>query len=161
VYVHEFQHRLRFAIFTTHTTILAQHQLTLSRTRTPPPLDTQLTILLSYCLRLFAACEMVRGPAVMGLFGKSGLQGPPTRVALLLRDIQLRLSQWPPPIHNMGHVAGPGRTLMPGNNAGLSRTRAIEPRYRPPGQRVKNKHSTALTAKTINNPVYEIAIIAP
>ena len=27
----------------------------------------------------------------MGLFGKSGLQGPPTRVALLLQDIQLRL----------------------------------------------------------------------
>ena len=29
----------------------------------------------------------------MGLFGKSGLQGPPTRVALPLRDIQLRLSK--------------------------------------------------------------------
>jgi len=30
----------------------------------------------------------------MGLFGKSGLQGPPTLVSLLVRDIQLRLSQW-------------------------------------------------------------------
>jgi hypothetical protein len=30
----------------------------------------------------------------MGLFGKSGLLGLPTRVALVLRDIQLRLSQW-------------------------------------------------------------------
>ena len=29
----------------------------------------------------------------MVLFGKSGLQGPPTRVAPLPRDIQLRLSQ--------------------------------------------------------------------
>jgi hypothetical protein len=29
----------------------------------------------------------------MGLFGKSGLQGLPTRVALTLRDIQLRLSK--------------------------------------------------------------------
>ena len=41
----------------------------------------------------------------MGLFGKCGLQGLPTRVALPLRDIQLRLSQWGylgPPIYNMG-----------------------------------------------------------
>ena len=29
-------------------------------------------------------------------------------------------------------VADPGRTPLPGNNSG--RTRAIEPRYRPPGQ---------------------------
>ena len=32
-------------------------------------------------------------------------------------------------------VAGPGRTQMPGNTSGLSKTRAIEPRYRPPVQR--------------------------
>jgi hypothetical protein len=43
----------------------------------------------------------------MGLFGKSGLQGLPTWVALPLRDImiQLRFSQWGywgPPINNMG-----------------------------------------------------------
>jgi hypothetical protein len=47
----------------------------------------------------------------MGLLWKSGLQGPPMRVALLLRDIQLRLSQWGywgPPIHNMGPCSRPG-----------------------------------------------------
>ena len=45
------------------------------------------------------------------IFGKSGLQGLPTRVALPLRDIQLRLSQWGywgPPIHNMGSCTMPG-----------------------------------------------------
>jgi hypothetical protein len=49
----------------------------------------------------------------MGLFGKSGLQRPPTRVALLLRDIQLRVSQWGywvPLFTIWDPVAGPGRT---------------------------------------------------
>ena len=50
----------------------------------------------------------------MRLCGKSGLQymqGPPTRVALLPRDIQLRQSQcgyWGPPVHNMGPCSRPG-----------------------------------------------------
>ena len=60
----------------------------------------------------------------MGLFGKSGLQGLPTRVALPLRDIQLRLSQWGywvPLFTIWDSVAGPGRTPMPGNNSGRSR----------------------------------------
>jgi len=42
-----------------------------------------------------------------------GLQGLPTRVALLLRDIRLRLSKgatvlWGPPNHNMGLCSRPG-----------------------------------------------------
>jgi hypothetical protein len=79
--------------------------------------------------------------AVMGLFGKSGLQGPPTRVALLLRDIQLRLCQW-------GYwvllftiwdsVAGPGRTPMPTQNSGLAdlgnNTVPVYRMGRPPGR---------------------------
>jgi hypothetical protein len=47
-------------------------------------------------------------------------------VALPLRDIQLRLSQWGywfPLFTIWDSVAGPGRTPMPGNNSG----RAIEP----------------------------------
>ncbi len=61
------------------------------------------------------------------IFGKSGLQGLPTRVALPLRDIQLRLSKGAtgvPLFTTWDPVAGPGRTLMPGNNSG--RVRAIE-----------------------------------
>ena len=64
----------------------------------------------------------VHGPAVMELFGKSGLQGLPTRGALL-RDIQLHLSQWGywvPLITIWDPVAGPERTPKPGNNSGLS-----------------------------------------
>jgi hypothetical protein len=60
------------------------------------------------------------------------------RVALLLRDIQLRLSQWGywgPPIHNMGPCSRPGEDPNAWKQFGLSWTRAIEPRYRPPGQR--------------------------
>jgi hypothetical protein len=72
-------------------------------------------------------------PAAMGLlkqlmiFGKPGLQGLPTRVALPLRDIQLRLSKGATgvPLFTMwDSVAGPGRTPMPeqlpGNNSGRS-----------------------------------------
>jgi hypothetical protein len=40
---------------------------------------------------------------------------------------------WGPPIHNMGPCR-PGEDLT-GNNLGLSQTRAINPRYRPTGQR--------------------------
>ncbi len=60
----------------------------------------------------------------MGLFGKSGLQGLPTRVALPLRDIQLRLARLSkgatgvPLFTTWDSVAGPGRTPMPGNNSG-------------------------------------------
>ena len=57
----------------------------------------------------------------MGLFGKSGLQGLPTRVALPLWDIQLRLSKGATGVHlftTWDSVAGPGRTPMPGNNSG-------------------------------------------
>jgi len=84
---------------------------------------------------------MIRGLAAMGLkqlmiFGKSGLQGLPTRVALPLRDIrQLRLSkgatgvplfticQWdsvagPVPGNNFGKF-GPGPD--PGNRASVGR----------------------------------------
>jgi hypothetical protein len=72
---------------------------------------------------------MIRGLAAMGLkqlmiFGKSGLQGLPTRVALPLRDIrQLRLSKGATgvplfTICQWDSVAGPGRTPMPGNNFG-------------------------------------------
>jgi hypothetical protein len=72
------------------------------------------------------------------IFGKSGLQGLPTRVAFPLRDIQLRLSKGAtgvPLFTIWDSVAGPG-TPMSGNNSGRSRaTRAIEPRHRPPGQR--------------------------
>ena len=42
------------------------------------------------------------------LFGKSGLQGLPTRVALPLRDIQLRLSKGATGVHNMGLCGRPG-----------------------------------------------------
>ena len=55
------------------------------------------------------------------LFGKSGLQGLSTRVALPLRDIQLRLSKGAtgvPLFTTWDSVAGPGRTPMPGNNSG-------------------------------------------
>ena len=55
------------------------------------------------------------------IFGKSGLQGLPTRVALPLRDIQLRLSKGAtgvPLFTIWDSVAGPGRTPMPGNNSG-------------------------------------------
>ena len=68
----------------------------------------------------------------MGLFGKSGLQGLPTRVALLLRDIQLRPSQWGywvPLFTIWDSVAGLGRTPMPANNSGRRQTRAMESRY--------------------------------
>ena len=64
--------------------------------------------------------EFMRGSAVMGLVGKSGLQGLPTRVALPLRDIQLRLSKGAsgvPLFTTWDSVAGPGRTPMPGNNS--------------------------------------------
>ena len=47
----------------------------------------------------------------MGLFGKSGRQGLPTRVALPLRDIQLRLSKGAtgvPLLTTWDSVAGPG-----------------------------------------------------
>jgi hypothetical protein len=57
------------------------------------------------------------------IFGKSGLQGLPTRVALPLRDIQLRLSKGAtgvPLFTIWDSVAGPGRTPMPGNNSGRS-----------------------------------------
>jgi hypothetical protein len=65
-------------------------------------------------MRLFRHESVVRGPAVMGLFGKSGLQGPPTQVVLLLRDNRLcgcpsgatgflLFTIWDP-------VTGPGRT---------------------------------------------------
>ena len=71
--------------------------------------------------------------------GFSAFTVTPGRVALLLRDIiQLRLSQWGywvPLFRIWDPVAGPGRTPMPGNNSGLRQTLAIEPRYRPPGQR--------------------------
>ena len=64
--------------------------------------------------------RVIRGPAAMGLlkqlmiFGKSGLQGLPTRVALPLRDIQLRLSKGATGspylyfVHNMGLCSRPG-----------------------------------------------------
>ena len=55
------------------------------------------------------------------IFGKSGLQGLPTRVALPLRDIQLRLSKGAtgvPLFTTWDSVAGPGRTPRPGNNSG-------------------------------------------
>ena len=70
----------------------------------------------------------------MGLFGKSGLQGLPTRVALPLRDIQLRLSQWGywgPPIHNMGLCSRPREDPNAWKQFGPEPTWAIEPRYRP------------------------------
>jgi hypothetical protein len=47
----------------------------------------------------------------MGLLWEIWAAGAPTRVALLLRDIQLRLSQWGywgPPNHNMGPCIRPG-----------------------------------------------------
>jgi hypothetical protein len=59
------------------------------------------------------------------LFGKSGLQGLSTRVPLLLRDIQLRLSKGAtrvPLFTIWDSVAGPGRTPMPGNNSGRIRS---------------------------------------
>jgi len=58
------------------------------------------------------------------IFGKSGLLGRPTRVALPLRDIQLRLSKGATGVllfTTWDSVAGPGRTPMPGNNSGRSR----------------------------------------
>ena len=61
------------------------------------------------------AVTVVRGPAVMGLFGKSGLQGLPRRVTLLVRDIRLRLSKGATGVSlftlaTWDSVAGPGRT---------------------------------------------------
>jgi hypothetical protein len=58
------------------------------------------------------------------IFGESGLQGLPTRVALPLRDVRLRLSKGAtgvPLFTIWDAVAGPGRTLMPGNNSDRSR----------------------------------------
>ena len=78
----------------------------------------------SFCVLAALAASESSGPAVMVLFGKSGLQGPPTRVALLLRVIQVRLSQWGywvPLFTIWDPVADPGRTPMPGNNSGRSR----------------------------------------
>jgi hypothetical protein len=67
--------------------------------------------------------------------GNLGCRGLP-RLALLLRDIQLRLSQWGywvPLFTIWDPVAGPGRTPMPGNNSGLSHP------ARPPGQQSLGK----------------------
>jgi hypothetical protein len=64
----------------------------------------------------------------MGLFGKSGLQGLSTRMALPLRDIQLRLSQWGcwgPPIHNMGLCSRPGEDPNASKQFGPETTWAI------------------------------------
>ncbi len=50
------------------------------------------------------ACGFLVGrpwPCCDGALWEICVLGASTRVALLLRDIQLRLSQWPP-IHNMG-----------------------------------------------------------
>jgi hypothetical protein len=60
------------------------------------------------------------------IFGKSGLQGLPTRVTLPLRDIQLLLSKGATGVPLFtGTIwdssAGPGRTPMPGNNSGWCR----------------------------------------
>ena len=76
----------------------------------------------------------------MGLFGKSGLQGLPTRVALPLRDIQLRLSKGAtgvPLFTTWDSVAGPGRTPRPGNNSGRRQTgfTCCAVNGRPPGRR--------------------------
>ena len=71
----------------------------------------------------------------MGLFGKSGLQGLPTRVALPLRDIQLRLSQWSyrgPPIHNMGLCSRPGEDPNAWKKFGPGREDDQRPRRWPP-----------------------------
>jgi hypothetical protein len=77
------------------------------------------------------------------IFGKSGLQGLPTRVTLPLRDIRLQRSKGllgsPSAIHNMGLCSRPG----PGEDPNTwkhfgpepTRIRAIEPQHRPPGQR--------------------------
>ena len=58
----------------------------------------------------------------MGRFGKSELQGLPTRVALPLRDIQLlsKGATGVPLFTTWDSVAGPGRTPMTGNNSGRS-----------------------------------------
>ena len=59
------------------------------------------------------------------IFGKSGLQGLPTRVTLPLRDIRLRLSKGPTGVRlftTWDSVAGPGRTPIPGNISGRSRS---------------------------------------
>ena len=81
-----------------------------------------------------------RGPAVMGIFGKPGLQGLPTRVDLPLRDIQLRLSKGAtgvPLFTTWDSVAGPGRTPRPGNNSGRRQTgfTCCAANGRPPGRR--------------------------
>jgi len=58
-------------------------------------------------------------------------------MALLLRDIQLRLSQWGywgPPIHNMRLCSRPGEDPNAWKQFRPEPTWAIEPRYRPPGQ---------------------------
>jgi len=74
-----------------------------------------------------------------------------------LRDIQLRLSHWGPPCHNMGLCSRPGEDPNAWKQFGPKQTRTIEPRYRPPGRRwilaavlkgaqfcvLQNKHSSS------------------
>jgi hypothetical protein len=69
------------------------------------------------------------------IFGKSGLQGLPTRVTLPLRDIRLRLSKGATDIHNMGLCSRPGEDPNTWKHFGPEPIRAIEPQHRPPGQR--------------------------
>ena len=60
------------------------------------------------------------------IFGKTGLQGLPTRVTLPFRAIRLRLSKGAagvPLLTTWDPVAGSGRTPIPGNISGRSRSR--------------------------------------
>ena len=69
------------------------------------------------------------------IFGKSGLQGLPTRVTLPLRAYWPTRGYWGPPIHNMGSCGRLGESPNTWKHFGPEPTRAIEPRHRPPGQR--------------------------
>jgi hypothetical protein len=57
------------------------------------------------------------------IFGKTGLQGLPTRVTLPLRAIQPTRGYWVPLFTTWDSVAGSGRAPIPGNISGRSRPR--------------------------------------
>ena len=71
------------------------------------------------------------------IFGKSGLQGFPRRWMLFLSgtlSCGCPKGLLGPPNHNMGLCSRPGEDTNAWKQFGPEPTRAIEPRYRPPGQ---------------------------
>ena len=93
-------------------------------TTTSPPL------MYSFCVLAALAASESSGPAVMVLFGKSGLQGPPTRVALLSGTFSCDC----PSGATRVPCSRPGEDPNAWKQFGPEPSRAMEPRYRPPGQ---------------------------